>query len=274
MNKFMASQPHEWPNGAIRRHLCIAADVEKYSHRDIPSQATAQHDLVGVLEEATALSGLDRAGWIRQAQGDQELSVLPADVSEAVVLGTFTKHLSDRLGIRNASRPPRDRMRLRLAIDTGVAALAALGHAGPAPIAVARYLNAPQLRAVLEKIFAADLAVIVSGRLYEDVVKSRCRGLDPDQYVRAHVRQKEFSDYGWIQVPGRHPDEVRAVVESLEIIQSVGPGRREVAAEPSSGKYDRSQWVGKGIAIQDSVVGRDLNFGVPSVGSDGRSENL
>ena len=54
----------------------MAADVEKYSRLDTPSQEAFQADLVRVLEEAAVLSGLDRTAWERQPQGDQEFAVL------------------------------------------------------------------------------------------------------------------------------------------------------------------------------------------------------
>lgn len=200
----------------ITRHLCMAADVEKYSRLDTLRQEDVQADLVRVLEEAAALSGLDRTAWARQAQGDQEFAVLPADISESVVLGDFVRHLAVRLGERNANQAEDARMRLRLAVDVGVARTAALGHSGPAPVAVARYLNAPQLKRVLEAIDSTDLAVIISDRLYQDVVRLRGQGLDPERYAKAHIRQKEFSGYGWIHVPEHDPAELEPLVADPE----------------------------------------------------------
>ncbi|MEE1840862.1 hypothetical protein ABZ776_02045 [Streptomyces sp. NPDC007076] len=191
------------------RRLCLAADVEQYSRLDTRAQSAVQTDLVRMLDEAASLTGLDRAAWARQPQGDLEFAVLPEATEEASVLGPFVQHLTVRLRERNTD-PAVPRVRLRLAMDTGVVADAALGHAGPAPVAVARYVNAQQLRAVLATLTVADLAVIVSDRLFQDVVRSGGPGLDPAQYVRAHVQVKEFGGYGWIQVPGHTPDEVRS----------------------------------------------------------------
>ncbi|MFF9864250.1 hypothetical protein ACF1G0_02295 [Streptomyces sp. NPDC013953] len=196
----------------ITRHLCMAADVEKYSRLDTPDQEVIQADLVRALEEAAVLSGLDRTTWGRQPQGDQEFAVLPPDTPESAVLGDFVRHLAVRLGERNANRAPGDRLRLRLAIDVGVARTAALGYSGPAPVAVARYLNAPQLKRVLAAVDSTDLVVIVSDRLYQDVVRLRGQGLDPRQYVCAHIQEKEFNGYGWIHVPEHGADELAPLV--------------------------------------------------------------
>ncbi|WP_329361970.1 hypothetical protein OG896_02575 [Streptomyces sp. NBC_00669] len=230
-------------------------DVEQYSRLDTPSQSAVQGDLVLMLDEAASLTGLDRTGWARQPQGDLEFAVLPEGTSEAAVLGPFVQHLARRLGERNA-HPAACRVRLRLAVDTGVVADAALGHAGPAPVAVARYVNAPQLRAVLSALTAADLAVIVSDRLYQDVVRSGQPDLDPAQYVRVHVRVKEFGGYGWVRVPGHTSDEVRSPLAEAPAPQPTPEGR-----VPSPAAL--SQYVHQGAAVGGNVAG-GLTVGLPA----------
>lgn len=242
------------PAGLPHRRLCLAADVEQYSRLNTRTQSTVQSELVRMLDEAAALTGLDRAAWTRQPQGDLEFAVLPESTPEHAVLGPFVHHLAVRLGDRN-TRPAAQRIRLRMAVDTGVVADAALGHAGPAPVAVARYVNAPQLKAVLATRTAADLAVIVSDRLYQDVVRSGWPDLDPAQYVRAHVRVKEFGGYGWIRVPGHTPDDVRSALAEAP----------EPKPSPDGGTPSRttlSQYVHQGAAIGRDVVG-GLTVGLP-----------
>lgn len=229
--------------------------MEQYSRLDTRTQSTVQTDLVRLLDEAAMCTGLDRAGWDRQPQGDQEFAVLPEATPEATVLGPFVRQLTARLGVFNA-RLSATRVRLRLAVDTGVAADAALGHAGPAPVAVARYVNAPQLKAVLAALPAADLAVIVSDRLYQDVVRLGHPDLDPAQYVRAHVRVKEFGGYGWIQVPGHGPEEIQPSVEDAQ-----GPLPIPDGSAPS--RATLSQRVHQGAAVGRDVSG-GLNVGLPA----------
>lgn len=244
------------PESPPRRRLCLAVDMEQYSLLDTRAQSAVQSDLVRVLDEAAALTGLDRETWARQPQGDMEFAVLPESTPDAVVLGPFVHHLTVRLGALNAhSAAPR--IRLRLAVDTGVAMDAALGHAGPAPVAVARYVNAPQVKAVLAALTSADLAVIVSDRLYQDVVRLGQAGLESAQYVRAHIQAKEFGGYGWIRVPGHEPDDVRAAVD----------GGHESLPSPNESVADRtklSQHVRHGIAVGRDVHG-DLSLGLPAM---------
>lgn len=242
------------PDCIPRRRLCLAADMEQYSLLNTRTQSAVQSDLLRVLDEAAALTGLDREAWARQPQGDMEFAVLPDSTPEAVVLGPFVHHLAVLLGNRNAC-PAAQRIRLRMAVDTGVVADAALGHAGPAPVAVARYVNAPQLRTVLATLTAADLAVMVSDRLYQDVVRSGRRDLDPAQYVRAHVRVKEFGGYGWIRVPGHAPDDVRSAVA-----ETPKPNPAPDAGSPCW--TPPSQHVHQGAAVGRDVVG-GLTIGLP-----------
>ncbi|MFF7449387.1 MULTISPECIES: hypothetical protein [unclassified Streptomyces] len=232
----------------------MAADVEQYSRLDTRTQSVVQSELVRMLDEAAALAGLDRATWRRQPQGDLEFAVLPERTPEDAVLGSFVHHLAVRLEDRN-SRPATQRIRLRLAVDTGVVSDAALGHAGPAPVAVARYLDAPQLRAVLATLTSAHLAVIVSDRLYQDVVRSGRRELDPAQYMRVHVQVKEFGGYGWIRVPGHAPDAMQSAAA-----EAPGPEPSVQADTPS--RTTLSQHVHQGAAVGGDVIG-GLTVGFP-----------
>ncbi|MFE7839411.1 hypothetical protein ACFU53_26160 [Streptomyces sp. NPDC057474] len=251
MNAISSVRP---PDGLPHRRLCLAADVEQYSRLDTRTQSAVQADLVRMLDEAAALAGLDRAAWARQPQGDLEFAVLPEATPEASVLGPFVHHLTVRLRDRNA-RPAVPRVRLRLAVDTGVVADAALGHAGPTPVAVARYVNAPQLKAVLASLIAADLAAIVSDRLYQDVVRSGQSDLDPAQYVRAHVRAKEFGGYGWIHVPGHTGHDVQSAMA-----EAPAPKPSPDAGAPS--RTCLSQYVHQGAAVGRDIVG-GLTVGLP-----------
>ncbi|MFB8242948.1 hypothetical protein ACFC58_41075 [Kitasatospora purpeofusca] len=234
------------------RRLCLAADLEQYSRLDTRAQSDAQSDLVRLLDEAAARAGLDRSGWTRQPQGDLELAVLPESTSETTVLGSFVDQLAFCLGALNA-RPSSPRLRVRLAIDTGVAEAAALGHAGPAPVAVARFVNAPQLKGALAALTSANLAVIVSDRLYQDIVRGGHPGLDPAQYQRAHVQAKEFGGYGWIRVPGHGPDDMRTTVGGTDQPQPT-------PARSATGRASTSQYAHRGVVVGRDVGG-DVNVG-------------
>ncbi|MFI8816054.1 MULTISPECIES: hypothetical protein [unclassified Streptomyces] len=185
--------------------------MEKYSGLDTLQQGISQTSLVEIVNTAARRSGLDQAVWSRQAQGDQEFIVLPADIPESTVLGDFIRQLTTALAEHNARRPRRSPLRIRVALDIGVARAAALGHSGQAPVFVARYLNDPQLKRVLAATASTNLVTIVSDRLYQDVVLLGGNDLDPEHYVKIHVEHDAFTGYGWIHVPEHTPAEIRGL---------------------------------------------------------------
>ncbi|MFJ5228792.1 hypothetical protein ACIQBJ_02725 [Kitasatospora sp. NPDC088391] len=249
------------PESPQGQRICMGADVEKYSCLDTRAQSAVQADLVRLLDEAAAFSGLDRTTWERQPQGDSEFAVLPESTPETAVLGPFVQHLTACLRVFNA-RVAAPRIRLRLAVDAGIAAGSALGHAGPAPVAVARYINSAQLKATLTGLPTADLAVMISDRLYQDVVRSGHPDLDPGQYLRVHVRVKEFLGYAWILVPGHGPDEMREFVDGPTNPWPVPPAAATaiaVAAAP----MPLTQHVKHGAAVGRDVHGT-ITIGAPA----------
>lgn len=258
MTSHSSVSPWGKPRPDITRRLCLAADIEQYSRFDTPDQQAAQAQLERVLRAAAERSGLDHGKWSTQPQGDLEFAVLPPGTPEQLVLGEYVTHLAAELGGYNAARRPAGRMRLRLAIDSGVAATAALGFSGPAPIAVARYLNAPEVKQALEAGRSVSLAVVISDRLYQDVVRSGFHGLDPEQYHRIHVRQKGFAGYGWVRLPGTDPQDTR----------EPRPGAPEDGPQPPARATDQEQptFVQHGVhgtAIQGVIHGSVVHGPVP-----------
>ncbi|WP_433894571.1 hypothetical protein [Streptomyces sp. CA-111067] len=258
MASHSAGSPPGKPRPEITRRLCLAADIEQYSRFDTPHQEAVQAQLDRVLRAAAERSGLDHSEWSTQPQGDLEFAVLPAGTPEQLVLGEYVTHLAAELGGYNATRRPVGRMRLRLAIDVGVAVTAALGFSGPAPIAVARYLDAPEVKQALAATGSASLAVVVSDRLYQDVVRSRFHGLDPEQYRRIHVRQKGFAGYGWLRLPGAHPQDA---AEPSPGASEDGPRSPARAAEREQSSFVQHGVHGTAIqgVIHGSVVYRAIH---------------
>ncbi|MER7842698.1 hypothetical protein ABTZ03_01950 [Kitasatospora sp. NPDC096077] len=248
------------PRPDDNRRLCLAADIEQYSRFDTPDQWAAQARLARAMRTAAERSGLDHGRWSSQPQGDLEFAVLPPGTPEELVLGEFVTHLAAELGGYNATRRPPGRMRLRLAIDIGVAAKAALGFSGPAPIAVARYLNAPEVKQALATAMSASLVVVVSDQLYQDVVRSRSHGLDPEQYRRIHVQQKEFAGYGWVRLPGADPQDERKPCPGAPAGEPWHLARAEERAQPSFVQHGvhgtAVQGVIHGSVVYEPVPGR------------------
>jgi hypothetical protein len=188
-------------SGHSNRYLCLSTDAQGYGQRSDRDQSALQEDLVRLLDEAAETAGLRRSGWLRQPSGDGELALLPPDEAEAPVLDGFVRAAGALLFWRNQDRRPGDRLRLRLAADHGPVDMAANGFAGRPVVAVSRLVNSRVLKLALATAHA-DLVVIVSDRIYTDLVLGGRTSVTPAEFRMVPVREKEFAENAWLRVPG------------------------------------------------------------------------
>jgi hypothetical protein len=181
------------------RRLCVAIDAKSYGALDNVAQYDTQALLAEVLDEAAAAAGLDRGAWLKQPQGDGELALVPPDQPEPRVVDDFVRELDAILQLRNHGRRPDARLRVRMAIDFGVAYEAPYGFAGEAVVATARLLSSDGLHRALAEAADADLAVALSPQVYRTVT-NRHTSLTADHFYRIEVSEKEYSSEAWIRV--------------------------------------------------------------------------
>lgn len=164
-------------DGLVYR-LVVAVDVEGYSKLDALDQSLVQSRLSDVLDLAAHNAGLDRAHWYRQVRGDGELAVLPTDADAARVVAHFTEQLAAALSdLRTAGTP----LRMRVAMHCGPLTAGAFGLVGDAPIVTCRLLDAEVVRDELAGA-DADLVLVISERLFVDVVLTRFHDLDASRF--------------------------------------------------------------------------------------------
>ena len=181
------------------RQLCIGVDAASYGSLDSVAQYDTQTLLAGVLDEAAAAARLDRSAWRRQPQGDGELALVPPDQPEPLIVDDFIRELDATLQLRNHGRVPEARLRLRAALDFGVAYEAPFGFAGEAVVSTARLLASDSLHHALTAADDADLAVALSATVYQ-TVRERHTSISPADFSRAKVTEKEYSGVAWIRV--------------------------------------------------------------------------
>ncbi len=188
-------------NGLARRQLCVAVDASGYSALSDVDQREAQRGIVEVSDAAARAAGLRRDTWVRQGAGDGESAVLPVDEPEDVVVDRYVRELDAELTRYNGRLRTELRLRLRVAVYFGRLSPAANGHAGPAPVAVARLLDSAVLRAALAEADRANLALLVSEQVYADTVASLATTLRPGDFRRVRVEVKGFAENAWLWVP-------------------------------------------------------------------------
>ncbi len=180
-------------DGLVYR-LVVAVDVEGYSKLDALDQSLVQSRLGEVLDAAAHNSGLDRSQWYRQVRGDGELAVLPADADAAWVIAHFTEEVARALrGLRRAGTP----MRMRLAMHCGTLTAGRFGLVGQAPIVTCRLLDSRVVRRALAT-GDSDLVLVISERLYDDVVLTRFHELDPSRFHATRFSTKGCSYAGYL----------------------------------------------------------------------------
>lgn len=184
------------------RRSLLCSDAARYSIRNDIQQHELQQALVEVTEDAAAGAGFDRAKWGVQSSGDGELAVLPADVSEWTVIDYFPTALTAALARHNAHCCEEMRLRMRLAIHYGLVSPAAGGYAGQGVVVVSRMVNSDIARDALDACPEADLVVLVSASLYNDVILQGHTQLSPNDLREVLVRNKTFNDPAWLWLPG------------------------------------------------------------------------
>jgi hypothetical protein len=199
VTNFMSSRPDP---PAIRR-LCVAIDIESYSKRSIPEQIDLQTRLLWIMTQACKAAGIKPARCDRQDSGDGQLLVLPPSIDESTVLPGLVGGLLTAVRRANESPGSGGRLRLRISVGQGTIQVGATGFASRAVITVARLLDSAELRAALAAAPAADVAVIVTSDLYEDVFSQGYGGLPAAEFkeVRVWIPAKKFAANAWIQVP-------------------------------------------------------------------------
>ena len=186
----------------FQRCVCFAADVVGYGSRGERDKARAQERFLAVLAAAAAAAGLDRTSWIRQVVGDAELAVIPGGPHEPDVVDAFVREIGVALFRENDGQPRCRWLRLRVAVDAGPVAPAATGFIGSAVVGVFRLVDSSVLHRALELAPDAGLSVLLSDRVYQDIVASGYTALPGAAFRRVHVTEKEFSERAWLRVPG------------------------------------------------------------------------
>jgi hypothetical protein len=157
-------------SGTGVRRMCVAFDLEKYSRGTDAAQIEKQRALAKLAGEAAERGGLDRAGWITQAQGDGELALLPPGIDEERMLTELWREFRRGLHGYNRHVNAAARLRLRLAVHEGVTYAADNGFAGDAINTVCRLRDCAAAKRALRDA-KGDLILVVSDRIFDDVIR-------------------------------------------------------------------------------------------------------
>lgn len=183
-------------------HAVALLDVEGFGGRPNPVQRQVRADLYQVVRTAIKEAGLNPARIDQEDRGDGILMIDP-DVSVLKLAGRFVRELD--YGLREKARTSSEiaRMRLRVAIHQGMCEHDGEGWVGTAVNTTARLVDAPPLKATLAAADGANLALIVSRQVFDDVIRHDYRSIDSSTFERVAIDVKELhGETAWIHVPG------------------------------------------------------------------------
>jgi len=124
--------------------------------------------------------------------------VLPRRADGLSLVAEYPRRLASALTDVNATGNGGKRLRVRLAIHYGAMIPGPLGPLWRAPITVARLVDAEILRQQLRRRPEVDVAFVVSGTVYDEIVQSRLHGLNPEAFRRVMIRKKGTSYIGYL----------------------------------------------------------------------------
>jgi hypothetical protein len=191
------------------RRMCIAVAAHAPDGCDAAGAYRAQVRGSAALGEACRSAGLDRV-LVNAKQGDRAprgddamVALLPAGIDEPRAITALVRALDEELRRANGSRDEQGRVRLRMAVHEGVTMLTAGGFAGRAVDRARQLACSPPLHAALRAYPEADLIVLLSGQVYDDVTQFGDPYLAPDLFQRAEITSpaRGYRDTGWIYVP-------------------------------------------------------------------------
>lgn len=186
-----------------RRSLCGAADIKGWSSRLVPEQIRAQRALVEVMLAACREARLPEE--IVQSSGDGVLIMAPSDIDESVVIPDLIQGLQIALHQENRLLAEAAKIRLRFALTSGMVTPGPAGFSGRAVIECFRLLDSPPAKSALVDFPHAQLTVIVSDHLFQDVIRNGFRNLRSEDFwpVRSTLPDKGFSANAWLYVSDR-----------------------------------------------------------------------
>lgn len=178
----------------VNLRLGFVVDVVSYGQRTMPEQERVLDRLQGLLRAVVTDVGDDYDAVDRDCgNGDCMVVFLPTEGDPIVRLPALLSSVTTRLAADNAAYQE-DRIRLRMAVGTGLVARAAKVFAGPLVVNISRLVDSEPLRRAVAGNPDSDLVALVLGT---DVAPGYVP-LSADSVELVDVAMKEFVARAWL----------------------------------------------------------------------------
>lgn len=232
--------------GAVTRFV-VCGDACGSGRLGMDAKTRMRSGMYSVFTEAFEAIGVAPVHRHQEDRGDGILVALDPGVPPTLMVGRWIETLHQGLRAWNAGSA--QRLRIRVGMNEGPVLDDGQGLVGRAVDLACRLCDSGPAKQIMAAATGSDLLVVVSERLYADVVTEGGRYVEPECYRAAQVTDKETDERGWFYIP-------RLAQPPMEGLS--GPG-----ADAGSG-------AGKGrVAVQGPATGDGGGSGVGGGPVDG-----
>ncbi len=179
--------------------LLVAVDIIGYGSRPGHLQNYIRQAMYALVRQACDDSAVPwPAQQRRQDHGDGLLMALSYKATQRVV-ELFVPYLYAGLRRHNEVSADTTKIELRMAVHAGFVIRDDYALTGEAIVHLHRLLDAPAFRHAVARR-RATLGVVASRRIYDDIIRPGRGLIDPDQYGRLLVANKETTAEAWVHM--------------------------------------------------------------------------
>jgi len=231
-----------------RYELVISVDARRSGEYDDIDKPRMRARIYRVVETAFAHAKVARDAVHMEDRGDGVLLSVSARIPPSRLLGLWMVELHEDL--RDENRALRVPLGLRVGMHVGPVRHDAHGISGRAVDLACRLADSAAARELLDAE-GADLVLVTSDSLYEDVVRGGGKFIEPERYTSARLTLKEGETTAWFHLPGR-------AAASSSRQPTPAPASVDAPVDDSDSTYS----AGRDISvIQGSTFQRDVRIG-------------
>jgi hypothetical protein len=191
--------PQRPGRGRYSHRVGFVVDVVSYGKRPGPAQERIQSRLGALLRAVLTDVGADYDSTDHDGgSGDGMVVFLPSGEDPTTLLPGLLRAVAERLAADNAEY--RDRVRLRMAVGSGLVGEGDNGFTGPLVVNISRLVDSEPLRAAVRDNPDSDLVVLVLDALHREVVVPGYLAPRVAPFELVDIALKEFTEPAWLWV--------------------------------------------------------------------------
>ncbi|MET9146290.1 hypothetical protein [Streptomyces sp. NPDC004042] len=232
--------------------LVISVDARRSGQYDDVDKQRMRARIYRVLETAFAHAAVARDALHLEDRGDGVLVAVQGRIAASRMLGLWLVEVHEKL--RDENRGLRVPLGLRIGMHVGPVRHDERGISGRAVDLACRLADSAPARRLLDAE-GADLVLVTSSSLYEDVVSSGGKFIEPERHTAARLGLKEGEVTAWFHLPGRPAPQLPADPPADPPAEAPAPGNErtdavqkvdDVPSEASPSEAPRTQYTVQG----------------------------